>query len=117
MGYGKEDELESCFAVLGKNVRKFREEIGLSTEQVAKIVGISSERMTQIEEGTKVLGLDVIFELADVLGGRPTSELLEGARLLEDLFEMGQRYGFSYLESVLHVLNRSGEMNPIGHGA
>ena len=53
---------------LGKNVRKKREELGLTLAELAAKLGISIAMMSSIELGTKTPGLPLLLLMSDVLG-------------------------------------------------
>lgn len=60
---------------IGQNIRKFRKMNGLSQEQLAEKINISTTHMSHIETGNTKLSLPVFVDLATVLGVS-TDELL-----------------------------------------
>lgn len=63
---------------IGENIRRKREDKGLSQEQLAKSVCITQSMMCQIERGTKTLSVPLGIEIAGVLGCRLDDLLKEG---------------------------------------
>lgn len=53
---------------VGENIRRIREEKGLTQAYVAETIGISQAMLCQIERGTKNPSLQIGKEIADVLG-------------------------------------------------
>jgi transcriptional regulator with XRE-family HTH domain len=53
--------------ILGKNIRKYREEKGLSQEKLSEIVDLSREYIARVETGHKRISLKKLFEIADAL--------------------------------------------------
>lgn len=56
---------------LGRNVRRFRKERGLSQEALADEVELAVTYVGQIERGLRNPTLDVVERLAKVLGVKP----------------------------------------------
>ena len=52
---------------LGENIKKYREQQGLSQTNVAVKLGISYEFLGRVERGQKYMSLKKLFELADIL--------------------------------------------------
>jgi len=52
---------------LGKNIKKYREEKGLSQNQLAELVNLSREHIGAVETGKEFISLRKLFEIADVL--------------------------------------------------
>lgn len=83
------------YYVIGQRIRKTRKAYGLSQEQLAELVGISTTHMSHIETGNTKLSLPVLVSLAEALEvstddllfcGSPTergSVLAELTQLLE----------------------------------
>ena len=83
------------YYVIGQRIRKTRKANGLSQEQLAELVGISTTHMSHIETGNTKLSLPVLVSLAEALEvstddllfcGSPTergSVLAELTQLLE----------------------------------
>ena len=53
---------------IGKNIRKFRTDKGLSLEKLAEISLISSNHLGLIERGVKIPGLDTLEKISNSLG-------------------------------------------------
>ena len=60
---------------IGQRIRKFRKAHGLSQEELAEKVGISTTHMSHIETGNTKLSLQVLVDLALALEAK-TDELL-----------------------------------------
>ena len=54
--------------LLGKNIKKYREEKGLTQNQLAESVDLSREYIADIERGLKNISLKRLYYIADVLG-------------------------------------------------
>lgn len=52
---------------IGENIKKLREQQGLSQEELATQVNVTRPMITQIERGTKVLTVPLGMEIAKVL--------------------------------------------------
>lgn len=57
----------SRLKLLGKNIRKFREQRGLSQSQLAEYVKFSREYIADIENGHKRISLKGLFAIVDAL--------------------------------------------------
>ena len=62
---------------VGENIRRNRQEKGLTQVYVAKQAGISQAMLCQIERGTKNPSLQIGKSIADILGCRLESLLEE----------------------------------------
>lgn len=62
---------------IGQSIRKFRKARGLSQEELAEMVGISTTHMSHIETGNTKLSLPVLVKLAEALDVQTDSILLE----------------------------------------
>ena len=63
--YGRGDLMN--YEALGLRVRSARLEIGITQEQLAEKVGISTSFMGHIERGTRTLSVDTLFKLCVAL--------------------------------------------------
>ena len=63
------------YYAIGQRIRKTRKAHGLSQEQLAELIGISTTHMSHIETGNTKLSLPVLVSLAEALEVR-TDELL-----------------------------------------
>lgn len=53
--------------LLGKNIKKYREERGLTQNQLAESVDLSREYIADIERGLKNISLKKLYLIADML--------------------------------------------------
>ncbi len=53
--------------LLGQNIKKYREQKGLSQNQLAELVELSREHVGSVETGKDFLSLRKLFEIADIL--------------------------------------------------
>lgn len=60
---------------IGQRIRKFRKAIGLSQENLAERVGISTTHLSHIETGNTKLSLQVLVNISEILNVQ-TDELL-----------------------------------------
>ena len=60
---------------IGQKIRKYRKAMGMSQEQLAEKVGISTTHMSHIETGNTKLSLPVLVDISKVLEVR-TDDLL-----------------------------------------
>ncbi len=60
------------YKYLGLNIAYYRKEKGLSQSELAERVNISRTHMSRIENADCAVSLDVIFEICDILGIKPT---------------------------------------------
>ena len=57
---------------LGLNIAYYRKERGLSQMRLAEMVNVSRTHMSRIETADCAVSLDVIFDLCDALGVKPS---------------------------------------------
>ena len=62
----------SKYRHLGLNIAYYRKERGLSQSQLAELVDISRTHMSRIEIADCAVSLDVVFEICDALGVKPS---------------------------------------------
>src|ERR1019366_6308777 len=67
---------------IGKKIRQFREDAGLSQEQVAKKLGLNRVSYTQLEQGNRKGMADELVEIAKVFNTTP-DVLLGGRKEIE----------------------------------
>ena len=65
------------YYAIGQQIRKYRKAHGLSQEQLAEAVDISTTHMSHIETGNTKLSLPVLVDISATLGVR-TDDLLNG---------------------------------------
>lgn len=69
---------------IGQRIRKFRKIYGLSQEELAERVNISTTHMSHIETGNTKLSLPVLVDIAAVLGVRTDDLLSDHPQLAKD---------------------------------
>ncbi|MDD6489302.1 MAG: helix-turn-helix transcriptional regulator [Clostridia bacterium] len=52
---------------IGQNIRKIRENAGISQTDLAEQIGIGKSMLAQIERGTKAISLPLSYEITKVL--------------------------------------------------
>lgn len=55
----------------GKLLRSERKRVGLSQEALAKRVGVARTSITNLEQGTQSVGLELLLDLSSALGVEP----------------------------------------------
>lgn len=75
--------------VIGENIRKYREQIGLNQKQLAEMVGVSNSRLSNWEQGINNPPADFLGDLCDALN-ISASELL-GIKLSTDELNQEER--------------------------
>lgn len=85
---------------IGQRIRKFRKAVGLSQEELAEKIDISTTHMSHIETGNTKLSLPVLADIALHLGVR-TDDLI---------FESPRAGRVSSTENILHTLNQCDEV-------
>lgn len=53
---------------IGKRIKELRLEQNMTQTDLAKVVGVATNTVTQYEKGTSKVSIDVLVNLADVLG-------------------------------------------------
>ena len=71
------DEAEKSLELLGRKIRKLRQDKGLSQEEFAHSADIDRSYVGQIERGERNLAFSNIFKIARALGVK-VSDLTEG---------------------------------------
>jgi len=61
---------------MGRRIRSAREDVGLTQEEVAGQLGMSSEGYGHFERGARQIGMDHLLRLSEILR-RPVSYLLD----------------------------------------
>lgn len=72
------------YYAIGQRIRKIRKSRGLSQEQLAEKVGISTTHMSHIETANTKLSLPVLVEIAEVLEVQTDSLLFDQPRQITD---------------------------------
>ena len=70
---------------IGQRIRRMREAQGLTVHEVSTLVGVASERLTQIEEGRGLPSVGQIIKLSRVLGSKVDGLLHGGVRMSRPL--------------------------------
>lgn len=80
---------------IGQRIRKFRRACGMSQEELAEKIGISTTHMSHIETGNTKLSLPVLVEIAVVLNVR-TDEII---------FENSNTSKSTYMDEISDILD------------
>lgn len=67
-GSGKIENKKYIYVYIGEQIRKRREKLNLSQEDIAKKVGMARASMSNIEAAKQKLPLSTLSRIADVLG-------------------------------------------------
>jgi transcriptional regulator with XRE-family HTH domain len=62
--------------IVGKNIRAFRERMGISQEALADISGLHRTYITQVEQGKRNISVNNIFRIAEALEVEPNILLI-----------------------------------------
>ena len=57
--------------ILKINIKRYREELGLTQEQLSEMAGISSDYLSEIERGKKTPSMKRFFKIAVALNVQP----------------------------------------------
>lgn len=88
---------------IGKNIRKFRDESGITQEELAEMVCLSVSYMGAIERGEKLPKLKVFIDIANALKVSSDS-------LLSGVLDVGNQIIASELSEELSCLSKSDQM-------
>lgn len=75
--------------IIGNNIRKYREQSGLTQKQLAEILGLNNSRISNWEQGANNPPADMIAKLCETLNVS-ASELL-GVKLATDELDIDER--------------------------
>lgn len=67
---------------IGKRIRKYRQELGISQKQLAEQIGVSNGRVSNWEQGLNRPDADILVEICQALEVSPS--LLLGVKLSND---------------------------------
>ena len=70
--------------IVGQVIGHLRSEKGLSQEALSALADISRSHLTLIENGRKTLRLDTLWHIAEALGIKPSTLILEVERTAND---------------------------------
>lgn len=114
---------------LGIKIRKIRESLDLSQEEMAKSLGISRVAMSQVENGERKVSAEEIAKLSRILN-TPTDILLDLEKDIEIILEnkkrdnykapqeirinVPQKYLGKFKEALLYILKKVGSKPNIG---
>ncbi|WP_409183860.1 helix-turn-helix domain-containing protein [Amycolatopsis sp. VS8301801F10] len=71
--------LSAATRTIGERVRAFRNDAGLSQEQLAELAGVHWTFVSQVERGLRNINLHNLLKFADGLGVNP-ARLVDGLR-------------------------------------
>lgn len=66
--------------VFASNLRRLRQEKGLSQEELAYEAGVNRTYMSKLEQGQTWVGLEILVKLGNVLGAEPADFLQKPVR-------------------------------------
>ena len=97
------------YYVIGQRIRKTRKAHGLSQEQLAELVGISTTHMSHIETGNTKLSLPVLVSLAEALEVSTDELLLRGGPterggVLDELAQLLESCTTQQMKNVVDVV-------------
>ena len=93
-------------AQMGENVRRIRKKEGLTQEQLADAVGITSSFCAQIEAGVRSTSIDTLYRIAEALnvsasvliyGSTQNERILHIANMLESMSDANLDYIEQYI--------------------
>lgn len=84
---------------IGKRIRKYRDESGMTQEKLAEMVGITPNYLGAIERGVKVPKLDTLIEIINALH-------LSADEILQDVVEESAKARATKLEDKIGKLPR-----------
>lgn len=98
------------YYMIGQKIRKFRKSCGLSQEQLAEEVGISTTHLSHIETGNTKLSLPVFVKIASALSVQ-TDELLYDTPSINsstkneilDILDSSSTQDFYILRDIIHA--------------
>ena len=67
------------YALLGKQIRRQRQNMGWTQEQLAEVIGVSTSFIGHIERGTRKASIDTLVEIANAM--QVSADFLLGANL------------------------------------
>ena len=67
-----QNQQKNKYRYLGLNIAYYRKEKGLSQSQLAERINISRTHMSRIETADCAVSLDVVFQICDCLGIKPS---------------------------------------------
>ena len=69
--------------IIGKNIKLFRERLGLTQEQLADFLGVKREVISYYENGSRAIPVEAIKKLSDFFGIEMVELMEENAHLRE----------------------------------
>ena len=102
---------------IGMRVREVRVDANLTEEQMASLLGVSTEEYKSVEDGSEEAPFSFFYRLAELFGIEISSIIsgqtsnLTSYTITRDGegFSMARRPGFSYLHQAIHMKERVGE--------
>lgn len=79
------------FFVIARNIKRRRKKLGLTQEQFAELVGVSTEYISKIETAVKHPSLRLLDKCAEIYG-IDTSELLSGVSTKSEFYLIPELY-------------------------
>lgn len=92
--------------LIGKRIKHRREVSGLSQEQLAEKMNLSTNHVSSMEYGKSLLTTKRLLELCDILGGTPDYYLVgEIAPEADDITALVKRLSPAEQKMLCHLLN------------
>lgn len=64
--------------LIGRNIKKYRKELGLTQERLAELLDVSTVHLSHIEGGSVSMSLDLLLRICEALSVTP-NHILSGA--------------------------------------
>jgi transcriptional regulator with XRE-family HTH domain len=71
-------------AIFGKVIRRFRQDLGYSQEDLAELAGLHRTYISQLERGLKSPSLKVLFALSKALKLKPHTLIYEMEKIINE---------------------------------
>lgn len=79
---------KNLYKIIGENIRVQREQLGLTQEDVANHLTLTRTSVTNLESGNQFTPLDIIIDIAEVLGIDDYRDLLPSIREVNESYFM-----------------------------
>ncbi len=65
--FNKNNDYQNLLATIGKNIAKYRKEVGLSQHELAAQIGFADKSLSNIERGAAGLTISTLFAISQTL--------------------------------------------------